>query len=101
MVLSMRVMLPWFRLAVSAWWLGVEASSVVLARSAKIAAGGAKGKAEARRMVREKIDAGLELQRKALQGELGLTAQSVTAKTLAHYRRKVRTNQHRLANKSK
>ena len=97
----MKAMLPWLRLATNAWWLGVEASSVVLARGAKIAAGGAKGKAEARRMVREKIDAGFQLQKKALKGELGLTAQTATAKTLAHYRRKVRSNQRRLAGKSK
>ena len=48
-------------------------------------------------MVREKVDAGLALQTMALTGRLGATPDVALAKTLTHYRRKVRANQRRLA----
>jgi hypothetical protein len=88
---------PWFRIGVEAWMLGVEASSVIGLRAFKIAGGGAAGGAEARLMISEKIEAGWALQGKALSGALGLTAHRATARTLVHYRRKVRANQRRLA----
>jgi len=81
----------------SAWSLGVEASAVIGLRTMKIAAGGAAGEAEARRMVTEKIDAGMALQTLALTGGLGFTPHGATAKALAHYRRKVRANRRRLS----
>ena len=56
----------------------------------KLAMGGKAAAAEAQRMVSEKIEAGLALQAKALSGGLGATALSVAAKTLDHYRPKVR-----------
>jgi hypothetical protein len=87
---------PWFRIGFSAWSLGLEASSVIALRMLKIASGGKGGEAEARRMINEKIEAGLGLQTKALTGGLGLTPQSAATKTLAHYRRKVRANRRRL-----
>ena len=43
-------------------------------------------------MVSEKIEASLALQGKALSGDLGTTALSAAAKTLDHYRQKVRAN---------
>ena len=66
-------------------------------RTLKLAAGGAAGDAEARRMVSEKIDAGVALQTLALTGGLGFTPQAAAAKTLTHYRRKVRANRRRLS----
>jgi hypothetical protein len=87
---------PWFRVGMAAWSLGVEASSVIALRTLKIAAGGAAGDAEARRMVGEKIEAGLALQTLALTGGLGVTPQGAAARTLNHYRRKVRANRRRL-----
>jgi hypothetical protein len=48
-------------------------------------------------MLREKLETGWAIQGKAMTGELGLTPQSVTTRTLARYRRKVRSNQRRLA----
>jgi hypothetical protein len=87
----------WFRAGLDAWSLGVEASSVIFLRTMKIAAGGAAGEAETRRMVNEKIESGLALQALALTGGLGDTAHGVATKTLAHYRRKVRANRRRLA----
>jgi hypothetical protein len=88
---------PWVRAGFYAWSLGVEASSVITLRMLKIGSGGAAGEAEARQMVSEKIETGLTFQAMALTGELGLTAHDAVRKTLAHYRRKVRANRRRLA----
>jgi hypothetical protein len=89
---------PWLDFGVSAWSLGVEASSVIALRTLKIAAGGVAAELEARRMVSEKVEACLDLQSLALTGKLGLTAHSAATKLLVHYRRKVRANNRRLAN---
>jgi hypothetical protein len=51
----------WVRLGVDAWSLGVEASSVIALRTLKIAAGAVAAEVEARRLVCEKIEAGLAL----------------------------------------
>jgi hypothetical protein len=53
---------PWFRAGFYAWSQGLEASSVIALRTLKIAIGGPTAEAEARRMVSEKIEAGLALQ---------------------------------------
>jgi hypothetical protein len=90
---------PWLRLGFSAWALGMEASSVIGLRTLKILSGGAAGKAESRRMIAEKVKAGLDLQSMALTGGLGLTPHGAAAKVMAHYRRKVRANRRRLAKK--
>lgn len=87
---------PWLGVGLSAWSLGLEASAVIALRTLKIAAGGPAADAEARSMVREKIDAGLTLQAMALGGGLGVTAHGAAARTLAHYRRRVRANRRRL-----
>ena len=87
---------PWFGIGLDAWRLGLEASQVVGLRAMKIAAGGTAGEAEAQRMVAEKIEAGLALQTLAMSGGLGLTPASASARTLAHYRRKVQANRRRL-----
>ncbi len=88
---------PWFRIGFDAWLLGIEACSVIGMRTLKIAGGGVAAEAEARLMINEKIEAGWNLQGKALSGMLGLTTYRATARTLLHYRRKVRANQRRLA----
>jgi hypothetical protein len=90
---------PWVRVAMDAWSLGLEASSVIGLRTMKLTAGGAAADAESRRMVAEKIDAGFELQAKALSGALGFSAPVMAANTLSHYRQKVRANRRRLAKK--
>jgi ketopantoate hydroxymethyltransferase len=87
---------PWLRLTMDAWSLGMEASSVIALRTMKMAAGGAAADAEGQRMVSEKVKAGLELQSLTMMGGLGLTPQAAAARTLTHYRRKVRANQRRL-----
>jgi hypothetical protein len=88
---------PWIGVGFDAWSLGLEASAVIGLRTMKIAFGGAAGEAEARRMVSEKVDAGLALQTLALTGGLGLAPDRAAAKTVAHYRRKVRANLRRLS----
>ena len=87
---------PWIGIGFDAWRLGLEASTVIGLRTLKIAQGGAAGEAEAQRMVSEKVKAGLALQTVALTGGLGLTPASASARTLAHYRRKVSANRRRL-----
>lgn len=88
---------PWLRIGFDAWALGIEASLTMSLRAMKIMAGGPAAETEARRMVSEKIEAGQALQTKALTGGLGTTAPGAAAKTLKHYRRKVRANRRRLA----
>jgi hypothetical protein len=87
----------WAGLGLSAWSLGLDAAVVIALRTMKIAAGGAAGEAEARRMIGEKVDAAVALQTLALTGGLGQTPLSATARTLAHYRRKVSANRRRLS----
>jgi hypothetical protein len=62
----------------------------------KGAAGGAAAQEEARLMVREKIEAGLALQAKAMTGRLGSTAPGAASSAIAEYRRKVKANRRRL-----
>lgn len=87
---------PWFGIGLHAWSLGLEASTVMGLRTLKIAQGGARGRAEARRMVSEKVEAATALQLRALTGGLGATPASASARAIAHYRRKVKANQRRL-----
>jgi hypothetical protein len=88
---------PWLGIGWDAWRLGMEASTVIGLRTLKIAQGGAAGQAEAERMVSEKVQAGLDLQALALTGGLGTTPASASARTLAHYRRRVNANRRRLS----
>lgn len=79
-----------------AWSLSMESASVMGLRALKLAAGGSAADAEGRRMIEEKVKAGLELQAMAFTGGIGLTPHRAAAKAVAHYRRKVRANQRRL-----
>ena len=87
---------PWMKLGWESWALGLEAGAVIGLRTMKIAAGGAAGEAEARRMVTEKVDAMTELGTMAMVGGLGCTPVDALDKTLSHYRKKVTANRHRL-----
>ncbi|MEN3950470.1 hypothetical protein [Iodidimonas sp. SYSU 1G8] len=88
---------PWMDLWFDTWTLGIEASTVITLRTMKIGAGGSAADAEARKMVEEKIAAGVALQQLALRGGLGTSAVGAAARTVAHYRRKVRANRRRLS----
>ena len=63
----------WLGIWADACSLGFEASSVIGLRTMKLAVGGKAAATEAQRMVREKIEANLALQGKALSGGLGAT----------------------------
>ena len=86
----------WLTAGFDMWMLGAEAASVMALRTARIAAGGAAGAAEAELMVTEKVRAAIELQTRFMTGTLGMTPLGATQGTLKHYRRKVATNKRRL-----
>ena len=88
---------PWLTLGWGAMALGAEAASVIGLRVIKIATGGPAAGAEAELMIREKIAAAWDLQSLAMSGGLGFTAPGIAAKTVSHYRRRVRANRRRLS----
>lgn len=83
----------WMRAGMDAWSLGLEASSVIGLRLAKISRGGQAGADEALLMVSEKIESSMELPASLM----GLTPLSGTQKTLKHFRGKVSANRRRLS----
>jgi hypothetical protein len=87
---------PWIGIGFDAWRLNMEAAAVIGLRTWAIAQGGAKATAESKRMVGEKVAAGISLQAMALSGALGATPAAASARTLAFYRRKVKANRRRL-----
>lgn len=86
----------WFALALDGWSMGIEASTVIGLRMAKLAAGGAAAEAEARRMVEEKLGAAIDLQAMAMRGALGADIGTAAARSMRHYRGRVRANRRRL-----
>ena len=87
----------WMKLAMDSWSLGMEASTVMGLRLLKLSQGGPAAGAEAERMVREKLDAAVDLQMLAITGALGATPHGAAAKTVGHVRKKVRANRRRLS----
>lgn len=69
---------------------------VVPLRLACIASGGAKGKAEARRMFDEKVDAHQDLVSKLGAGGFGTDVPKMASGVLRHYLVRVRANRKRL-----
>lgn len=86
----------WAMAGWDAWALGMESSTVIGLRMAKLAMGGPAASEEAARMLTEKMQSALELQGKLITGQLGTTPLASTRKTLRHYRRKVQANRKRL-----
>ncbi|TXM70925.1 hypothetical protein FV226_16370 [Methylobacterium sp. WL12] len=80
----------WYKLGMDATMLAFESQQVIGMRLIKIAAGGAVGRAEAQRMVTEKVVA-------AGEAALMVASGASTAKVIAGYRRKVRANARRLS----
>lgn len=82
------------RTAIGLWLdmatLGIEASQVIPLRLARIAAGGAKGERESRRMVEEKVAA-------ASRAGLTLATGGSPQAVIRQLRRKVRANRRRLS----
>jgi hypothetical protein len=88
---------PWTTIGFDAFTLGLEAASVMALRSLALAQGGAKAQAEAVRMVAEKAEAAAAISVRAAMGDLGATPAAISARTLGHYRKKVRANRRRLS----
>lgn len=86
----------WVGASMDAWSLGMEASTVIGLRVAKLAMGGAGAEAEARRMVSEKMQAAYELQMAMVTGQMGASPLAGTRKVIRHYRKKVKANKRRL-----
>ncbi len=88
----------WLGLAFKAIELGIEAQSVIALRMMRLAAGGARGRAEASRMVAEKIGALAEAQTAAAAAILtGRREKIVAGKVLKAYKKRVRSNRRRLS----
>ena len=88
---------PWLGLAFKAIELGIEAQSVIALRMMRLAAGGARGRAEASRMVAEKVGALAEAQTAVAAAILTGRRQKVVAgKVLNTYKKRVRANRRRL-----
>ena len=88
---------PWLGLAFKVIGLGIEAQSVIALRMMRLAAGGSRGRAEASRMVAEKVSAFAEAQTAAATAILtGRREKIVAGKVLNTYRKRVRANRRRL-----
>lgn len=93
----MQMWNSWLALSSQAALLGFEAQGVVALRMIRLAAGGARGRSEAQRMVAEKIDALTEAH--AAAADAAITDGSghrAAQKILDIYQRRVRGNHRRL-----
>ena len=77
---------PW----ISAWMLAAESSRVIALRSMRLAAGGHRARAEATRMVSEKIS-------EAFGAGVTLATGGTPAKVIRQYRKRVAANARRLS----
>lgn len=83
-------------LAFDSWCLGIESSTVIAMRMARLSTGDAAAAAEARLMIAEKIEAMAALQIRAWTGTLGSAPEHQARATVAHYRKAVGKNRRRL-----
>ena len=88
---------PWLSFGLRAWQIGLEAQSVIALRMLRLAAGGARAKAESSRMVTEKILAAGEARVAAAAAMRGHKKHFVAGKALNVYRKRVRANKRRLS----
>jgi hypothetical protein len=86
----------WFALSSQAVGLGLEAQNVMALRLMRMAGGGARGQAEAERMVTEKFAALAEAQSAVALAVVGGNSQSIGEKVLGIYGKHVRGNRRRL-----
>ncbi len=93
----MQLWNAWFALSSETARLGFEAQRVIAMRMMRLAGGGAKAKAESRRMVSEKIAAFAEAQAAAaaVMAEGG-DHHRAAKKVLGIYKKRVRSNTRRL-----
>ena len=94
----LRIANPWLALSAQAALLGWEAQRVIALRLFRIAAGGARGRAEAQRMVTEKLAAAAEAQAAAVASAIeGGAGHRAGKKALGVYRKRVHANRRRLS----
>jgi hypothetical protein len=88
----------WLALSSQAAMLSLEAQGVVALRIMRLAAGGARGQAEAQRMMTEKFAAFAEAQTAAVAGAIeGTDSHRIGKKVLGVYKKRVRGNRRRLS----
>lgn len=87
----------WADAAMQTWALGLEASTVIGLRIAKVAGGGTAANDEIMLMISEKMRSAAKLQTAAAFGQLGGTPLASMQKVLRHYRSKVAANSRRLS----
>jgi len=87
----------WPELAIEGWVLGAEMSAVIWLRSLRMMTGGRLATREVERMVSEKIAAAMTFGPAIMEGGFGQSAEDVTGRAIAHYRRPVRDNRRRLS----
>lgn len=89
---------PWFSLTFKTIQLGFEAQNVIALRMMRLAAGGASASTEARRMISDKIAAGVEMQAVAASGAASGHRDTVVAgKVLRVLKKRVHANKRRLS----
>lgn len=89
---------PWLTLTLNTFKLSIEAQSVIALRMLRLAAGGARGQAEAQRMVTEKAAAAAQAQIAAAAALLSGREHHVAAgRALRIYKKRVRANKRRLS----
>lgn len=93
---------PWIALGFQTMQLGMETQGVIALRLMRLAAGGARGRTEASRMVAEKIAAAGEVQMAAASALVtGRPDNAVAGKVLRVLRKRVRANKRRLSPKGR
>jgi hypothetical protein len=91
---------PWLALTFRTMQLGFDAQNVIALRMMRFAAGGPRGQDEARRMVAEKMAAGVQAQMTAVSGIITGQKDSVVAgKVLRGLQKRVSANKRRLSRK--
>jgi hypothetical protein len=89
---------PWVSLSLKSLQVGIEAQSVIALRMLRLAAGGARMKAEVRRLATEKALAAAEAQAAAAVASMkGRKKHAIVAKALGVYKKRVRANRRRLS----
>ena len=89
---------PWLSLTFKTIQLGLEAQSVIALRMMRLAAGGSIGSNEARRMITEKIAAGIETGAVVASGAVSGQKNAVVAgKVLRRLKKRVHANKRRLS----
>ncbi len=88
----------WLALSAQAALLGWDAQRVIALRLVRLAAGGARGRAEARRMIAEKLAAAAEAQAAVAANAIaGGSGHRAGRKVLRIYGKRVRANRRRLS----